>query len=118
MKKIFFTIATILTFSACGGGNAKQDFDQMAKDLCNCMRPLADMNQKIKQLVNEGKTTEVANLFTEVERLATEGEVCATSLEDKYGIVEKESEDKAAAALKKHCPDIAKMLDQSEAMSQ
>ncbi len=90
----------------------------MAIDLCQCMRPLADMNKEIKRLVEEGKTSEVAALFSEVEKLATEGENCANALEDKYGIVDKKSEDKASAALKKHCPDIAEMLEQTEALEQ
>lgn len=113
MKKTFWALLTVVLFAACGGGDQK-DYDQMAKDLCSCMRPLADMNQKIKELVEEGKTDEVTKLFADVERIAAEGEACATSLEGKYGAVEGESEQKASAALKKHCPDIATLLEQSE----
>lgn len=119
MKKNFLALLLLMIFMGCGGEKSnKKDYDQMAKDLCSCMRPLADMNEKIKVLIKEGNTQEVANLFSEVERLSTEGETCATALEDKYGIVEGESEQKASAALKKHCPDIAKMLDQSEGLGQ
>ena len=118
MKKTFLAIMTLMIFAACGSGGDKKDYDQMAKDLCGCMRPLADVNNQIKNLVAEGKTAEVATLFGEVEKIAKEGEACATSLETKYGVVEGESEAKASAALKKHCPDIAAMLEQSEASGQ
>lgn len=117
MKKIFLAVITLVFFSACSGGD-KRDYDQMAKDLCGCMRPLADINEQIKNLVAEGKTTEVATLFTKVEEIAKEGEACATSLEEKYGVVEGESETKTSAALKKYCPDIATLLEQSEESGQ
>lgn len=118
MKKMFLAVMTLVFFSACSNGGDKQDYDQMAKDLCSCMRPLADINEQIKNLVAEGKTAEVATLFTKVEEIAKEGETCATSLEEKYGVVEGESETKTSAALKKHCPDIAALLEQSEASGQ
>ncbi len=118
MKKTFIALVALVFFAGCSGGVDKTDYDQMAKDLCSCMRPLADMNKKIKNLVNEGKTEEVAQLFAEVEEIAGKGEACALSLEERYGAVEGESETKASAALKKHCPDIAEMLEQSEDLGQ
>jgi len=119
MKKIVFGLLIFTFFAACkSGGGDKTDYDQMAKDLCNCMRPLADMNKEIQTLVKAGKTDKVAELFAEVEKIAVDGEICAKSLEDKYGIVEGESEVKATAALKKNCPDIAQMLEQSEESGQ
>ena len=115
MKKTIFLIISLL-YIACN--SEQKNYDQMAVDLCGCMRPLADVNQKIKQLINEGKTSEAAALFEEVEKVSTKGEACANALEEKYGIVDEKGERKASAALKKHCPDIAKMLEQTEALEQ
>ena len=119
MKKILFVILTlVIALTACKNGDQKRDYDQMAKDLCACMRPLADVNNQIKDLVAAGKTQEVTALFDKVETIAKEGEECASALELKYGVVEGESEKKTSAALKKHCADIAAMLEQSEAEGQ
>jgi len=119
MKKTLLAIMTmVLIFTACKNGGKQKNYDQMAKDLCGCMRPLAEVNKQIKSLVSEGKTQEVSALFAKVEAIAKEGEACASSLELKYGVVEGESEKKTSAALKKHCPDIAAMLEQSEAAGQ
>lgn len=118
MKKIFLGLLILTVFAACKSGGDKTNYDQMAKDLCSCMRPLADVNNKIQGLVKEGKTDEVAALFAEVEKIASVGEACAKSLEEKYGAVEGESEIKATAALKRNCPDIAQMLEQSEGAGQ
>ena len=118
MKKTFFAMILLVTFAACKSTGDKRDHDQMAKDLCSCMRPLADVNNQIKSLVTEGKTAEVSALFAKVEAIAKDGEACANSLELKYGVVEGESEKKTSAAMKKHCPDIAAMLEQSEASGQ
>jgi len=119
MKKTLFAIMTmVVIFTACKNDGEKRDYDQMAKDLCGCMRPLADVNEQIKALVAAGKTTEVSALFAQVEAIAKEGETCANALELKYGVVEGDAEAKASAALKKHCPTIAAMLEQSEASGQ
>ena len=118
IKKTLLAIATLCVFIACKNSGNERVYDQMAKDLCGCMRPLADVNNQIKNLVAEGKTQEVTALFSEVEKIAKEGEACANSLELKYGVVEGEAETKASAALKKHCPDIAAMLEQGEASGQ
>ena len=124
MKKLLLPLLVFTLFAACKNTNQhknqsdKKDYNQMAIDLCNCMRPLADMNEQIKSLIQEGKTQEVADLFSKVEQIAAEGEACATSLEEKYGVVAGESEQKATAALKKNCPDIAAMLERNETVNQ
>ena len=118
MKKTFLFLITLTLFVACGSTKDKRDYDQMAKDLCTCMRPLADINNQIKDLVAAGKTEEVTALFAKVETIAKEGEECASSLELKYGVVEGESERKTSAALKKYCADIAAMLEQGEEVGQ
>lgn len=121
MKNIFFITLSILFFSACGNNTVQEkekDFDKMAIDLCSCMRPLADMNVRMKKLVEQGKNQEVAALFPEVEKISQEGESCAKSLEEIYGIVTDVEEPKATAAIRKHCSDIAQMLERSKTMEQ
>ena len=111
---IFFLLLTC--FFGCT--NVHTDYDAMAKDLCNCMRPLAEINQEIKKRIAEGQTNEIADLLTKVEQLSIEGESCAGALEDKYGEIKGEAETEATAALKRHCPDIAEMLEQSASLEQ
>ena len=119
MKKILFVILTLATaLTTCKNGGDKRDYDQMAKDLCTCRRPLAEINNQIKDLVAAGKTEEVAALFVKVETIAKEGEECISSLELKYGVVEGESEKKVTTALEKHCADIAAMLAQRKEVAQ
>lgn len=116
MKNKLFLIFIVLGIVNCQ--NNSQNYDQMAKDLCTCMRPLADINLKIKTLLDDGQTEAVASLMTQVEKLSSEGEKCANALGEKYGIVEGENEIAATKALKKHCPDIATMLEQSATLEQ
>lgn len=87
------------------------DYKGMAQDLCQCMSPLMEMQQKIAKLSAEGKTDEIQELLTTVEKLSEDGDKCVAELEEKYGVIEDENEQKANAAFQKACPEIAQMLN-------
>lgn len=90
------------------------DYDKAATELCNCMKPLIDLNKRVEELVSQGKTDDVAAIFAEVESLAEETEACALKVEEKYGKIEGEVEKKMEAALKKTCPEISETLDKAK----
>ena len=95
------------------------DYDAMAKELCDCMNPLVEMNEEIQKLTAAGDTEAVGKMFSELEAKFTEGEQCALKLQTKYGEMNTpEQEAKAKAALRKICPKVADMMDQSENLEQ
>lgn len=89
------------------------DYDSMAQGLCKCMTPLMDIQQKIAQLSAEGKTDEIQELLSSVEKMSEDGDKCVEKLEAKYGIIETENEQKANAAFQKACPKVAQMLNEA-----
>jgi len=99
---------------SCKGKKMETDYDAMAKELCACMSPLVEMNEKIQKLTEAGDTEAVGELFAQLEGQFAEGEKCATDLEKKYGAMNKAGEEaKAKAAIRKTCPKVADMIDQS-----
>ena len=115
MKNLLFLLLLCCIIS-CQSNSEGEEYDAMAKDLCKCMRPLADMNTKVKSLMRQNKMQEVQALFPQLEKMAEEGEVCTEDLEIKYGLIEGEREEKANKAMKNHCPDIAQMIEDSKHM--
>jgi len=84
----------------------------MANDLCACMQPLADINDKIVTATQTDDTTTMKLLILEIEKVSEKSEACAQKLDKKYGIVPTEDEPKAEAAFKKACPLIAEIMSQ------
>lgn len=116
MKNLLFLLIFCCAASCQSNSAEEKEYDAMAKDLCKCMRPLADMNTRVKRLMRQNKMQEVQALFSQLEKMAEEGEVCTEDLEIKYGVIEGEKEEKANKAMKNHCPDIAQMLADSKNM--
>lgn len=117
MKNLSLLILLVLSISlfSCKGKKMATDYDEMAKELCDCMNPLVEMNEEIQALTKAGDTEAVGAMFAELEGKFAEGEKCATDLETKYGAMNTpEQEAKAKAAIRKACPKVADMMDQSE----
>ena len=85
----------------------------MGSDLCECMRPLMEIQQEIESLATEGKNDEISLLLTRVDELSKNGDECIAGLEKKYGTLDVENEKKANEAFKNACPDIAAMLEEA-----
>lgn len=116
MKNLFGFIFLLICIGllSCKGKKAETDYNAMAKELCNCMTPLVEMNDDIQELTAAGDTEAVGQMFQKLEAKFAEGERCAVNLENKYGKMnEPEQEAKAQAALEKHCPRVAEMMNQA-----
>lgn len=111
---LFICLFACVSLMSCKGKKMETDYDAMAKELCNCMSPLVEMNEKIQSLTEAGDTEAVGNLFAKMEGEFKKGEQCAMGLEEKYGAMnEPEQEAKAKAAIRKACPKVASMINQS-----
>jgi len=96
--------------AAAATSSAINNHSEVASELCKCMQPLIDLNKKIQRLVKEGNTEAVQNMIGEVEKLSDEGEACTERLEAKYGKITGGDEEKIEKAMRKSCPDVARMI--------
>ena len=92
----------------------KDKYEAFAEDLCTCMRPMADFQNEISKLVSEGKQDQVMAILERGQKIDEEGQACIAALEKKHGTIEgEEAENKAMEALRKVCPDIVSLMEQS-----
>ena len=95
-----------------------KDYEAMAKDLCACMTPMMDLQNKIVEYSAAGDTTAIQNLLNQVEEISVEGDKCVERLEKKHGVVTEENEPKASMAFRKACPEIAALISAGQNMQQ
>ena len=130
MNKIytFLTlVAWLFSVAACnnsnntsGGGSSEDvtakevDYEAMADELCNCMRPMVKLYDELLDAKEEEDQESLKILLNRMESVSADSEACATKLEEKYGDFIGEGEVRAKAALEKACPRIAKMVASGE----
>ena len=108
----FLILIFILGLTACGDSKPKVDYNGMAKELCTCMQPLANLYQEVIEAANQQDTARMEALVVEFEKISNQGELCAEHLEKKYGdFAGPEEEAKAKAAMQKACPHIVEMME-------
>lgn len=110
MKNILLFVA--ITFVACNPG---KDYEGLATELCDCMQPTLELSKRLENIdLNAQDSLQTQAIINEIERLQEQSMLCADEIEAKIGEVNEEDNAKLNAALKKVCPEIAKMMDNQE----
>ena len=105
----FLPLLLLLLLSACSS-NKSQQIEQMATELCDCMRPLATLYEEVIAASTASDSIKMNTLLQEFQVKSEEGEKCAAALEEKYGDLSEADQDQANTAFTKTCPEIAAML--------
>jgi hypothetical protein len=108
-KLVLLALAIILAVSGC---KKKDSYDDMARAMCDCMKPMAEMYNKMQALTAGGDTEQLANLMGDLERVASEAEACTSEMEKKYG--EPKDPDKADEALRRICPEVVSAMERMD----
>ena len=113
--KQFSTLAIalgILLLSGCGAGDGNAE--QAAKEACDCMRPLSESYESFRK-AREKNDTEALQQFVEEMEAANEAlSSCAEGIEERYGPLEGEREDRVKAAMQRICPEVIARLNEAE----
>ncbi len=108
-----FVFVTVLAASCAP---KKDKYEAFADELCVCMRPMADFQKQITKMFEEGNQDSMMAMIAQGQKIDEDGQACIEALEKKHGIIEgEEAENKAMDALRKVCPDIVALMEQSEA---
>ena len=89
--------------------------DAMAKEICDCKKDMADLNEKIEPFTAQNKTQEVMNLFKEVGALSDGVAKCEMSIQKKYAGQNMAAAEKKLDTL---CPKVAKMINNLKKIEQ
>ncbi len=106
MKK--YLIPIIFTIASCA---TSFDYDAMALEMCECLKPMSDVSEQIEKASKGSDTLLFKQLLQKIEIVATESDSCANLLYEKYGDIAPENEEKAQKALMKACPNVMKKMN-------
>ena len=115
MKKSikFFVVVAVLAASCAPKKDKYEDF---ADDLCKCMTPMANFQKEITAMFEGGQQDSVMAMMAKGQKIDEDGQACIAALEKKHGKIEgEEAENKAMEALRKVCPDIVALMEESSA---
>lgn len=113
---------------ACGGKKSKTEdsgsttaqtttetndtYKEMAEEFCACMRPMADLYKKIKELTAAGDVDSLSDLMDELETTSEEADDCSDAIYEKHG--EAEDDSKFEARFRQECPQVAALIAEME----
>jgi hypothetical protein len=112
------TFKLFLFFAILSAGCApkKDKFQAFAEDLCTCMKPMAELQKEVMQLADEGREDEIMSILEKGQKIDQEGQACIAGLEAKHGTIEtEEAEGKMMEAMRKACPEIVQLMEESAA---
>jgi hypothetical protein len=119
MKFTYLFLAAFPLLSAIGCAEKKDPYDTLAKDLCQCMLPMADFQLAFAEALENADSadeTALQELFAEAEQIDRRTQDCFSSMEEKYGTLGSEEQaEKIFSALEKTCPDIMARLNEGMA---
>ena len=66
----------------------KEKYEAFAEDLCTCMKPMADFQNEISKMFDEGKQDQVMAMMAKGQQIDSIGQTCIAALEKKHGVIE------------------------------
>lgn len=112
--KIISKIALLSAILLAGCAPKKDRYQAFAEDLCVCMKPMAELQKEVMQMVNQGRQAEIMGLLERGQQVDLEGQACIAGLEAKHGTIEtEEDENKMMEAMRRACPDIVQLMEES-----
>jgi len=111
MKTVNLALLFVISlFFSCANQN---DNEQIAEELCACLRPIVDVYEETKNLSEEDSTADIQEAMEKMERAAAESDACADRLNEKYGDLADRQEE-VEASMQKVCPDIVNAMNEIE----
>lgn len=95
--------------SPAGDGHA-----QAAREVCECMRPLSESYNSIKEALDTGGPAALQQFVEQMEAISGQVSDCAGRIEERYGPLEGERGQQVKTAMQKICPEIIATLNEAE----
>jgi hypothetical protein len=122
MKNLFLFFVAALVLSSCGGAGQADELTELVKGTCECSSEMVAFAAEMKEAASD--PAKMQELMAKGQEMQTKAEACMKEkgLEEKSNALEKkmeeelgkeEAEKKMKAAMKEHCPDMFKMMEQS-----
>ncbi len=109
---ILILFTGFLLVSGCGSGG--EDYEQIAREACDCIRPLFESYNDLKAAQEDNDSEALQRFAEEMEAANEEVSACADRIEERYGVLEGEREEQVKAAMQKICPEVIQTLNEAE----
>jgi hypothetical protein len=114
IMRIRHLVAIMTLFITFSCKSDKNKYVSYAEGFCKCMEPMVALQKKYADILQSGEQTGMESFFEEASKVDEEGQACMETLENKYGSIQGEKEEAAMMeALRKTCPDILAIMEQS-----
>lgn len=114
MKQLYLFILSTGLLLTAGCGGAGEDHRQIAREACDCIRPLFESYTALRDSQEESSPEALQRFAEEMEAVNEEVRACAARIEERYGALEGEREEKVKAAMQKVCPEVIETLNEAE----
>lgn len=109
---ILFLLIAAFSITAC---QQSASADDMAADLCECMRPMAESFKAIESLSAAGEVDALEDAMESLDATTQAADECTADLEEKYGDALEEQETKIKELMVEKCPEVARAMQEAEA---
>ena len=113
LKNCLIILITALVLFGC---QQSADIDNMAADICECMRPMTESFKAIESLSAAGEVDALENAMESLEATAKQAEDCTGELEEKYGDALEQQETKIKELMVEKCPEVSRAMQEAEAI--
>lgn len=104
-------LAFVLIISLLISCKGKNSTEQIAEELCDCLRPIVEVYEATQNISEEDRTEDIQIAMDKMEKAAAESDACADRINEKYGDLENQQEE-IEAAMQRVCPNVAKVMEE------
>ena len=124
---IFLFINTLLSIVCCKNNDSQQssnaqsngsttivnNYDDLAKEYCECSAEIIFLNKKMQKLNDEGKFEDMGDLLSEIESKSVKQTACQEKLELQYK-TKIDTSKVILSAIKRICPDLGGFMENAK----
>ncbi len=111
--KLSHLIIVSLFFFACQSEEAKQQLTTQTEARCTCYQELFELNEQVKALTQAGKSEQLINMISTIEKAANDAESCSNQQLKQEDALENSA---ILSHMESVCPKIHQMLERARAM--
>lgn len=93
--------------------NQQNNYDDLAKEYCECSTEIVFLNKKMQKLNEEGKFEEMGDLLSEIESKSGKQTACQEKLELQYK-TKIDTSKAVLSAIKRICPELGGFIENAK----
>ncbi len=97
--------------------NLTTNYDDLAKEYCECSSEIIMLNKKMQKLNEEGKFEEMGDLLSEIESKSVKQNACQEKLDAQFN-TKIDTSKAVLSAIKRLCPDLGGFMENAKKVAE